>query len=173
MRPPVLPSGNFDESSVKRGVSRCFNEAAGFTQRKHGSATDPVIVGAAGFNEAAGFTQRKRRVTTTATRGGVTGFNEAAGFTQRKHPMGARTNGRPRPASMRPPVLPSGNSGSCWSWFRLAGRRFNEAAGFTQRKRDKEEAAAKRAKRASMRPPVLPSGNFEELVALAGVQRLQ
>ena len=35
-----------------------FNEAAGFTQRKH-RRDDDVYNGTSGFNEAAGFTQRK------------------------------------------------------------------------------------------------------------------
>ena len=62
-------------------------------------------------------------------------FNEAAGFTQRKHGVVAIT---PRTesahASMRPPVLPSGNDPENGTLTYL-WTRFNEAAGFTQRKR--------------------------------------
>ena len=85
MRPPVLPSGN------RHGA---------------GSAADD---GAPRFNEAAGFTQRKLQKTISdAIR--LLGFNEAAGFTQRKRQMLCAATGAGKTASMRPPVLPSGNS---------------------------------------------------------------
>ena len=84
MRPPVLPSGN--AVKVKRsirGKPQRFNEAAGFTQRKHQGG--PIA----------------------NMRGG--GFNEAAGFTQRKLARLDSELRAVRGASMRPPVLPSGN----------------------------------------------------------------
>ena len=61
------------------------------------------------FNEAAGFTQRKR-CTPPVTADTISGFNEAAGFTQRKLILAALPLLCPHLASMRPPVLPSGNS---------------------------------------------------------------
>ena len=86
MRPPVLPSGNADSAA-----------ACGPAARR--------------FNEAAGFTQRKRRWRNRQARSQCPGFNEAAGFTQRKRPA-AGTPATELQASMRPPVLPSGNP--CW-----------------------------------------------------------
>ena len=72
-------------------------------------------------------------------------FNEAAGFTQRK-PRAARLHHRPSPAaSMRPPVLPSGNPAV-----------------------DDLEAGVPGD--ASMRPPVLPSGNMPTPVVLVPSQ---
>ena len=93
-----------------RAPRPCFNEAAGFTQRKpvaavstcadrdRASMRPPVLPSGnpsmdragrtarlGGFNEAAGFTQRKPRTAGTASSGNVYCFNEAAGFTQRKH----------------------------------------------------------------------------------------
>ena len=63
-------------------------------------------------------------------------------------------------ASMRPPVLPSGNSRHHASISAGKVCCFNEAAGFTQRKRAQPAAKLKLSStRASMRPPVLPSGN--------------
>ena len=62
-----------------------------------------------GFNEAAGFTQRKHGTTLTISAAGFEGFNEAAGFTQRKHVGNADDFRKVADASMRPPVLPSGN----------------------------------------------------------------
>ena len=67
-------------------------------------------------------------------------------------------------ASMRPPVLPSGNSRAASLAVSSTASRFNEAAGFTQRKQplvvDQVDAVT-----ASMRPPVLPSGNSQKIVA--------
>ena len=83
MRPPVLPSGN----------------------RLSAASETPSV---AGFNEAAGFTQRKQRGR-CAVSGSGRCFNEAAGFTQRKHVGVADADGVGGDASMRPPVLPSGN----------------------------------------------------------------
>ena len=62
------------------------------------------------------------------------GFNEAAGFTQRKPPALPPVDTGSMDASMRPPVLPSGNAGPGGISIAMA---------FS----------------ASMRPPVLPSGN--------------
>ena len=63
-------------------------------------------------------------------------FNEAAGFTQRKLLGKAIVSGAVQPdASMRPPVLPSGNRVVDESARPPTTRTsFNEAAGFTQRK---------------------------------------
>ena len=164
MRPPVLPSGNQRVRHAGRNTaepSRCFNEAAGFTQRKPArtrsctssstlaSMRPPVLPSGNAdfnrlqdhppktcFNEAAGFTQRKP----TRRRGGPasgmwSGFNEAAGFTQRKPGYRPGQNVPEHPASMRPPVLPSGNPTGSPAWT-VYGQGD-----------------------ASMRPPVLPSGN--------------
>ena len=131
MRPPVLPSGNSAQySSIVQPAPR-FNEAAGFTQRKHfvhvldsryvlgfneaAGFTQRKPTSAAGlpvevndcFNEAAGFTQRKPRLPAIGS-WWRTCFNEAAGFTQRKRPAHAPC-ACVAGASMRPPVLPSGN----------------------------------------------------------------
>ena len=60
-----------------------FNEAAGFTQRKHKN----FIVNSKTmfcFNEAAGFTQRKHKMEEKLLMLFIFCFNEAAGFTQRK-----------------------------------------------------------------------------------------
>ena len=67
-------------------------------------------------------------------------------------------------ASMRPPVLPSGNAPRHCA-VRPARPGFNEAAGFTQRKRRGGDGARSGRAAASMRPPVLPSGNYEVLLA--------
>ena len=84
MRPPVLPSGNVASiTSARASRTSGFNEAAGFTQRKPVAFAGVALVWLR-FNEAAGFTQRKRRVTGSVRRA-----------------LAA--------ASMRPPVLPSGN----------------------------------------------------------------
>ena len=108
MRPPVLPSGNPRVRPPLPGSTRGFNEAAGFTQRKR-----------TGLGSAA---PRSRR------------FNEAAGFTQRKPPSTGIDHclGVQR-ASMRPPVLPSGNPQEA-VYALNHSISFNEAAGFTQRK---------------------------------------
>ena len=162
MRPPVLPSGNpWRARRCRRCRWCCFNEAAGFTQRKRARpAGTPRIV--------------HRR------------FNEAAGFTQRKHrQLWPAVRRRPDTASMRPPVLPSGNwrlvrrrrNAHRYSFNEAAGftqrkphhassrtssssSRFNEAAGFTQRKPYPAGQRPCGARGASMRPPVLPSGNL-------------
>ena len=60
------------------------------------------------FNEAAGFTQRKLAGSVSTTKPRPRCFNEAAGFTQRKHHDDTYPHDHDR-ASMRPPVLPSGN----------------------------------------------------------------
>ena len=60
MRPPVLPSGNKALGYSTLGSAARFNEAAGFTQRKHHRAVPARHQGCHRFNEAAGFTQRKR-----------------------------------------------------------------------------------------------------------------
>ena len=68
-------------------------------------------IAASRFNEAAGFTQRKP-VKPLAWNWSKCGcFNEAAGFTQRKQAAKA-SHARCHAASMRPPVLPSGNGNS-------------------------------------------------------------
>ena len=84
MRPPVLPSGNPGHIWRKLPSLRRFNEAAGFTQRKPVKVNGPIK----------GKPQR---------------FNEAAGFTQRKPYRQRPATDAEQPASMRPPVLPSGN----------------------------------------------------------------
>ena len=158
MRPPVLPSGN--SARCRRRLSATaigFNEAAGFTQRKLAGPRGDIYGRVRCFNEAAGFTQRKRN-SNGFGEWSPTGFNEAAGFTQRKpialyyyaH-MGIAASMRPPvlpsgnssettigndatpAASMRPPVLPSGNPMRARGVTRYS-IRFNEAAGFTQRK---------------------------------------
>ena len=112
MRPPVLPSGNPRPDRCRRSSPyRCFNEAAGFTQRKHTIST------------CTGRPATFHR------------FNEAAGFTQRKRARRVDQDHVRALASMRPPVLPSGNH----VLPRHGQRRAQQ--------------------RASMRPPVLPSGN--------------
>ena len=83
MRPPVLPSGNVN-AGAQPAVVPGFNEAAGFTQRKPVKVNGPIK----------GKSQR---------------FNEAAGFTQRKLLPAGRAPHSELHASMRPPVLPSGN----------------------------------------------------------------
>ena len=84
MRPPVLPSGNVVRLRIRGSPRRCrFNEAAGFTQRKHAdqqriavrvvnaSMRPPVLPSGNAGNDQ-GYRPRGQR------------FNEAAGFTQRK-----------------------------------------------------------------------------------------
>ena len=86
MRPPVLPSGNTPNSvATSAAPVTSFNEAAGFTQRKLVSTHESNLPLIDSFNEAAGFTQRKRVLVVVGAAG-------------------------PRIASMRPPVLPSGNN---------------------------------------------------------------
>ena len=132
MRPPVLPSGNFTRHILQCWQISASHEAAGFTQRKRAGASAGRPADSR-FNEAAGFTQRKRRCV------------------QRDHQRGRRASMRPPvlpsgnavdlayrlskidEASMRPPVLPSGNHRARRS-CRARTHRFNEAAGFTQRK---------------------------------------
>ena len=60
------------------------------------------------FNEAAGFTQRKRS-DPPGSPAPTRCFNEAAGFTQRKPATLDANHVAQIRASMRPPVLPSGN----------------------------------------------------------------
>ena len=87
-----------------------FNEAAGFTQRKPPPEPPNPPPVPASFNEAAGFTQRKQTAPRIARRAAWRRFNEAAGFTQRKpKTLSNKAHYYPR-ASMRPPVLPSGNN---------------------------------------------------------------
>ena len=119
MRPPVLPSGNSACRCSPCACTRsCFNEAAGFTQRKpkadaiewlesrRASMRPPVLpsgnstmssaadnASASGFNEAAGFTQRKHYRFHSPMERELLCFNEAAGFTQRKREPGAPTPG--------------------------------------------------------------------------------
>ena len=112
MRPPVLPSGNPD-----RGPPGAL------PRRAEASMRPPVL--------PSGNSARQRCSRT----GPPLRFNEAAGFTQRK--LGKFTPNRDaviRAASMRPPVLPSGNT---------VTKRHTLLRGIL----------------ASMRPPVLPSGN--------------
>ena len=142
----------------------CFNEAAGFTRRKH-VAGDSHTGHRSGFNEAAGFTRRKRRCRRAGSTVGpgssmrppdLPGGNES-----RDAGIAVKTIG----ASMRPPDLPGGNSPSRAALNRPWGR-FNEAAGFTRRKPapvDRRAGAAPTA--ASMRPPDLPGGNCKWLCA--------
>ena len=122
MRPPVLPSGNHGYAAgVHPGRQRCFNEAAGFTQRKHHEGAERLPLGDhGGFNEAAGFTQRKLR---------TLGYDPDAAISE---------------ASMRPPVLPSGNTGYAVRDALDSIYRFNEAAGFTQRKLSLTACASRR-----------------------------
>ena len=54
MRPPDLPGGNGAAWLSRHRIARRFNEAAGFTRRKH------AVYNMRCFNEAAGFTRRKR-----------------------------------------------------------------------------------------------------------------
>ena len=54
MRPPVLPSGNDGGCGGSCQLRGSFNEAAGFTQRKHVFVAD-VSYPSISFNEAAGF----------------------------------------------------------------------------------------------------------------------
>ena len=61
-------------------------------------------------------------------------FNEAAGFTQRKQQFFKNHRPGKFQASMRPPVLPSGNGAAVDGRDVHAPGCFNEAAGFTQRK---------------------------------------
>ena len=61
-------------------------------------------------------------------------FNEAAGFTQRKPSWKTNGSAMANTASMRPPVLPSGNVNVLPSIKLISLFCFNEAAGFTQRK---------------------------------------
>ena len=135
MRPPVLPSGNAKSDGERRRRFYGFNEAAGFTQRKLGEGDYGVLPGVDGFNEAAGFTQRK-----LGPQGIVLHVGDSA--------------------SMRPPVLPSGNMRRGGEVRRRRASGFNEAAGFTQRKPPPRPGLASPGHgHASMRPPVLPSGN--------------
>ena len=183
MRPPDLPGGNNHGRGPGRPVPQGFNEAAGFTRRKPGSARRRVRHAGACFNEAAGFTRRKRPATVTVTRWTVACFNEAAGFTRRKlYGYWYAWRGG-RYASMRPPDLPGGNTFIASAFSQTGNVSFNEAAGFTRRKRGTaptptglsttrfNEAAgftrrklrnperSKRQDHASMRPPDLPGGN--------------
>ena len=61
-----------------------FNEAAGFTRRKHTPQRPSQSPLPSRFNEAAGFTRRKRRVQRLSVIMLSICFNEAAGFTRRK-----------------------------------------------------------------------------------------
>ena len=70
----------------------------------------------------------------------VAGFNEAAGFTQRKRVWKKGKRYDVSDASMRPPVLPSGNSADVVQCLVVVD--------------------------ASMRPPVLPSGNEQAQIGL-------
>ena len=59
MRPPDLPGGNIRHLWSRKGRSGGFNEAAGFTRRKHGYPFTIQTELEWSFNEAAGFTRRK------------------------------------------------------------------------------------------------------------------
>ena len=143
MRPPVLPSGNRTLLPPSlSGIRWCFNEAAGFTQRK-------------------------RAPLGTVPAAQVACFNEAAGFTQRKPDFTYRPYSDELDASMRPPVLPSGNRAAGATRCYAGPHRFNEAAGFTQRKLMPTDLLPALAEIASMRPPVLPSGNTVAPVPLS------
>ena len=147
MRPPVLPSGKHalvEPEQARR--ARCFNEAAGFTRRKRLNVGRVVPSRIDRFNDAAGFTRRKPLLTGVRTGGN----GEIVASSQIGHVW----------ASMRPPVLPSGNVLTRWPTT-PTGRRFNEAAGFTQRKPLSPRFDGIVQRQASMRPPVLPSGNMD------------
>ena len=60
MRPPDLPGGNlYNKIRESFTIKSCFNEAAGFTRRKHRRGAPPPSPAIWCFNEAAGFTRRK------------------------------------------------------------------------------------------------------------------
>ena len=90
----------------------------------------------------AGFTQRKPQPDSHADRD-ASRFNEAAGFTQRKRSCYLLVEVDALAASMRPPVLPSGNFFIIIFFIII----FFIIIFF-----------------ASMRPPVLPSGNSNEAI---------
>ena len=133
MRPPDLPGGNpSPRGRGPNGGRAGFNEAAGFTRRKHREVDDRDNPGQKSFNEAAGFTRRKL-VPAPVHVVDLVGFNEAAGFTRRKRAAKQRGAHVVRHASMRPPDLPGGNVHRAARDL-LGCRSFNEAAGFTRRK---------------------------------------
>ena len=85
MRPPDLPAETIETLDEAGGAFHRFNEAAGFTRRKHRPIpphhTQRQL---RSFNEAAGFTRRKRRAPGRYPAATMACFNEAAGFTRRK-----------------------------------------------------------------------------------------
>ena len=62
MRPPDLPGGNISRPVCIASISARFNEAAGFTRRKHRSGRRHSLPRSECFNEAAGFTRRKLKM---------------------------------------------------------------------------------------------------------------
>ena len=59
MRPPEFTGGNPVTCSGTRGVSICFNDAAGIHRRKRGTGSGQSSCFSLRFNEAAGIHRRK------------------------------------------------------------------------------------------------------------------
>ena len=149
MRPPVLPSGNKTPCSIAyRFPLLGFNEAAGFTQRKHVLAPQelgahvlasmrPPVLPSGNEKKIQSLLHRPRNASMRPPV--LPSGNPVRAVAAVTHLW---------PASMRPPVLPSGNHGH--------GRH-----------RQRPDAV-----RASMRPPVLPSGNAGATAGLEGVESM-
>ena len=110
MRPPVLPSGNLRIAGAKVSLAQ------------YASMRPPVLPSGnrrcrvncgntlpSSFNEAARFYPAETPLAGQPARRPNRSFNEAAGFTQRKLARGDGVDAGLVNASMRPPVLPSGN----------------------------------------------------------------
>ena len=90
MRPPVLPSGNAASGRTPSPDSGCFNEAAGFTQRKpEPGAEQPGLLGVASMRPPVLPSENDEHKYLFGA--AFTSFNEAAGFTQRKHRTSRRS----------------------------------------------------------------------------------
>ena len=148
MRPPVLPSGNLRSRNFATICLICFNEAAGFTQRK---LTTAIYVSNNCINR----------------------FNEAAGFTQRKHEYVMSYDQALSLASMRPPVLPSGNVTTRHAVTACTGGASMRPPVLPSGNTSHVAVPSSADEHASMRPPVLPSGNFNDLTGMGGELELQ
>ena len=107
MRPPDLPGGNVDGDVSLVRFCPCFNEAAGFTRRKPGTANASRIRCSGASMRPPDLPGGNTNGATGVTRPGC--FNEAAGFTRRKRPSSPSSEVPAAEASMRPPDLPGGN----------------------------------------------------------------
>ena len=154
MRPPDLPGGNpaaWRTPCIATAAACGFNEAAGFTRRKH-----------ARIQRAARACYQDASMRPPDLPGG-----NAIRSGRRLHLAAAPLRGRriypaetahavlPLAASMRPPDLPGGNDAADVRGSAAARRAcFNEAAGFTRRK--------PAVRRRSSRSPALRHRRFNE-----------